>query len=147
MIRVDFFMADEISIIFTKVIFFTYPEYILIFRAYFNNIMDKQLVTTGLEIAGYRITKNLGVVRGIIVRSRSVFGNIGAGFQALVGGNITIYTQLCEKARNDAFELMIKHAEQMGANAIIMARYDANDVAAGITEVLAYGTAVVVEKV
>lgn len=108
--------------------------------------MDKQLVTTGLEIAGYRITKNLGVVRGIIVRSRSVFGNIGAGFQALVGGNITIYTELCEKARNDAFELMIEHAEQMGANAIISARYDANDVAAGITEVLSYGTAVVVEK-
>ena len=109
--------------------------------------MDKQLVTTGVEIAGYRITKNLGVVKGIIVRSRSLFGNIGAGFQALVGGNITIYTELCEKTRNDAFELMIEHAGQVGANAIIAARYDANEVMQGVTEVLAYGTAVVVEKV
>ncbi|HTB06021.1 MAG TPA: heavy metal-binding domain-containing protein [Bacteroidia bacterium] len=109
--------------------------------------MDKQLVTTGVELAGYRITKNLGVVKGIIVRSRSLFGNIGAGFQALVGGNITIYTELCEKTRNDAFELMIEHAGQVGANAIIAARYDANEVMQGVTEVLAYGTAVVVEKV
>ncbi len=109
--------------------------------------MDKQLVTTALEISGYRITKNLGIVRGIIVRSRSVFGNIGAGFQALVGGNITIYTELCEKTRNDAFELMLDHAAQMGANAVISMRYDANEVMQGVTEVLAYGTAVVVEKV
>src|SRR5579885_3557677 len=109
--------------------------------------MDRQMVTTALEIPGYKITKNVGVVRGIIVRSRSVFGNIGAGFQALVGGNITIYTELCEKTRNDAFELMLDHASQMGANAVISMRYDANEVMQGVTEVLAYGTAVVVEKV
>jgi uncharacterized protein YbjQ (UPF0145 family) len=109
--------------------------------------MDKQLVTTGTELSGYRITKNLGVVRGIIVRSRSLFGNIGAGFQALFGGNITIYTELCEKTRNDAFELMLEHASQMGANGIIAMRYDANEIMQGVTEVLAYGTAVVVEKV
>jgi uncharacterized protein YbjQ (UPF0145 family) len=109
--------------------------------------MDKQLVTTGTELAGYRVTKNLGLVRGIIVRSRSLFGNIGAGFQALVGGNITIYTELCEKTRNDAYDLMMEHAAQMGANAIIAMRYDANEVMQGVTEVLAYGTAVVVEKV
>ena len=109
--------------------------------------MDKQLVTTGTEIAGYRIVKNLGVVRGIIVRSRSIVGNIGAGFQALFGGNITIYTNLCEKAREDAFNLMLDHAEQHGANAIIACRYDANEVMQGVTEVLAYGTAVTVEKI
>jgi uncharacterized protein YbjQ (UPF0145 family) len=109
--------------------------------------MDKQLVTTSTEIAGYRVTKNLGVVRGIIVRSRSIVGNIGAGLQALVGGNITIYTNLCEKAREDAFNLMLSHASDVGANAIIAARYDANEVMNGITEVLAYGTAVVVEKI
>ena len=109
--------------------------------------MDKQLVTTSTEIPGYRTTKNLGVVRGIIVRSRSIVGNIGAGFQALFGGNITIYTNLCEKAREDAFALMLQHADEHGANAIIAARYDANEVMQGVTEVLAYGTAVVVEKV
>ena len=109
--------------------------------------MDKQLITTGTELAGYRVVKNLGVVRGIIVRSRSLIGNIGAGFQSLFGGNITIYTTLCEKAREDAFNLMLAHAEEHGANAIIAARYDANEVMQGITEVLAYGTAVVVEKI
>lgn len=108
--------------------------------------MDKQFVTTSTEIAGYRIIKNLGVVRGIIVRSRSIVGNIGAGFQSLFGGNITIYTNLCEKARQDAFDLMLTHASDVGANAIIAARYDANEVMNGVTEVLAYGTAVVVEK-
>lgn len=109
--------------------------------------MDKHLVTTGFDFEGYRIVKYLGVAKGIIVRSRSVVGNIGAGFQALFGGNITIYTELCEKARDDAFNLMVQHAEAMGGTAIIGMRYDANDVATGITEVLAYGTAVVVEKV
>lgn len=104
------------------------------------------MVTTALEVPGYKITKNLGVVRGIIVRSRSLFGNIGAGFQAMVGGNITIYTNLCEKTRNDAFDLMVQHAQEVGANAIISMRYDANEVMQGVTEVLAYGTAVVVEK-
>ena len=108
--------------------------------------MDKQLVTTGFDFQGYRITKYLGVTRGLIVRSRSVVGNIGAGFQALVGGNITIYTTMCEKARSDAFDLMMEHAAQMGANAVIGMRYDTNEVAGAINEVLAYGTAVVVEK-
>ncbi|HTA26917.1 MAG TPA: YbjQ family protein [Bacteroidia bacterium] len=109
--------------------------------------MDKQLVTTGFDFQGYRITKYLGVTRGLIVRSRSVVGNIGAGFQALVGGNITIYTTMCEKARSDAFDLMMEHAAQMGANAVIGMRYDTNEVAGAINEVLAYGTAVVVEKI
>jgi uncharacterized protein YbjQ (UPF0145 family) len=110
-------------------------------------VMDKQLVTTGFDFQGYRITKYLGVTRGLIVRSRSVVGNIGAGFQALVGGNITIYTTMCEKARSDAFDLMMEHAAQMGANAVIGMRYDTNEVAGAINEVLAYGTAVVVEKI
>ena len=108
--------------------------------------MDNSNVTTAFTLDGFRITKNLGIVRGITVRSRSVLGNIGAGFQALVGGNISIYTELCEKARIEGYEIMVRHAEQIGANAIIGMRYDANEVAAGITEVLCYGTAVVVEK-
>ena len=108
--------------------------------------MENNNVTTAFTLDGFRITKNLGIVRGITVRSRSVLGNIGAGFQALVGGNISIYTELCEKARIEGFEIMVRHAEQIGANAIIGMRYDANEVAAGITEVLCYGTAVVVEK-
>jgi uncharacterized protein YbjQ (UPF0145 family) len=108
--------------------------------------MDHQFVTTAFNFEGYKITKNVGIVRGIIVRSRSIIGNIGAGFQALVGGNITLYTQLCEKTRIDAFEEMIRHADAMGANAIIGMRYDANEIAQGITEVLAYGTAVFIEK-
>jgi uncharacterized protein YbjQ (UPF0145 family) len=108
--------------------------------------MEKQLVTTALEIPGYKITKNLGIVRGITVRSRNAIANIGAGFQALFGGNISIYTELCEKAREEAFELMLDHANQMGANAIICTRYDANEVMNGVTEVLCYGTAVVMER-
>ncbi len=103
------------------------------------------MVTTALELPGQRITRNLGVVRGIVVRSRSIVGNIGAALQSLVGGNITLYTELCEKARQDAFALMLQHAAEHGANAVIGMRYDANEVADGITEVLAYGTAVVVE--
>ena len=109
--------------------------------------MDTKLVTTAFELSGYKIVENLGVVRGIVVRSRSIFGNIGASFQTLVGGNITLYQELCERTRLDAFNLMIKHAEELGANAIIMARYDANEVMQGVTEVLAYGTAVRVEKI
>jgi uncharacterized protein YbjQ (UPF0145 family) len=109
--------------------------------------MDHNLVTTAFTIDGYRIVKNLGVVRGIVVRSRSIIGNIGAMFQTIVGGNITLFTQLCEKTRKDSYELMIAHALQMGANAVIGFRYDANDVMNGVTEVLAYGTAVVVEKI
>ena len=108
--------------------------------------MTRELVTTALELPGYRITRNLGVVRGIVVRSRSIVGNIGATLQTLVGGNITLYTELCEKARLDAFDLLLQHATEIGANGIIGMRYDANEVAAGVTEVLAYGTAVVVEK-
>jgi uncharacterized protein YbjQ (UPF0145 family) len=108
--------------------------------------MDKQLVTTGFDFQGYKITKYLGLTRGLIVRSRSIVGNIGAGFQTIFGGNITIYTTMCEKARGDAYELMMQHAEKMGANAVIGMRYDTNEVAGAINEVLAYGTAVVVEK-
>jgi uncharacterized protein YbjQ (UPF0145 family) len=108
---------------------------------------DTNLVSTAFELAGYRIQKNLGLVRGVVVRSRSLIGNIGAGLQVLVGGNITLYTELCEKARADAYRLMLEHAEFMGANAVIGVRYDANDVASGVTEVLCYGTAVVVEPV
>jgi uncharacterized protein YbjQ (UPF0145 family) len=104
------------------------------------------LTTTTFELPGYRVTKSFGVVRGIIVRSRSVIGNIGAGIQALFGGNISLYTNLCERAREDAFNLMLEHAGQMGANAIIGVRYDATEIAQGITEVLCYGTAVFVEQ-
>jgi len=103
------------------------------------------MTTTTFEIDGYAVTRNLGVVRGIIVRSRSVLGNIAASLQTLVGGNITLYTELCERARNDAYDLMIQHAVQMGGNAIIGIRYDATEVMQGVTEVLCYGTAVVVE--
>ena len=103
------------------------------------------LVVTSNDITGRRVVRYLGVVRGITVRSRSVIGNIGAGIQALFGGNITLYTSLCERAREDAFKLMVAHARETGANAVIAMRYDANEVASGITEVLAYGTAVVVE--
>jgi uncharacterized protein YbjQ (UPF0145 family) len=108
--------------------------------------MDHKLVTTAFEIDGYRIKQNLGVVRGIVVRSRSIVGNIGAAFQTLVGGNITLLTELCEKTRRDSFEMMVQHAEEIGANGVIGFRYDANEVMSGVTEVLAYGTAVVVEK-
>lgn len=108
--------------------------------------MDHKLITTAFNIDGYKIKQNLGVVRGIVVRSRSVFGTIGASFQTLVGGNITLFTELCEKTRNDSFELMVNHAEEIGANGIIGFRYDANEVMSGVTEVLAYGTAVLLEK-
>ncbi|MFN2414043.1 MAG: YbjQ family protein [Pyrinomonadaceae bacterium] len=103
------------------------------------------MVTTAFELPGYRIRQNLGVVRGIIVRSRNLFVNIGAFFNTMVGGNITAWTNLCESTRRDAFEIMIQHATELGANAIIGARYDATEVMQGATEVLAYGTAVVVE--
>jgi uncharacterized protein YbjQ (UPF0145 family) len=107
--------------------------------------ISASMVTTAFELPGHRITRNVGVVRGIIVRSRSIVGNVGAALQSLVGGNITLYTDLCESARQDAFDLMLKHGGVLGANAIIGMRYDANDVTSGITEVLAYGTAVMVE--
>ena len=102
-------------------------------------------VTTAMELPGQRIVRNLGVVRGLVVRSRSIVGNIGAALQSLVGGNITLYQELCEKAREDAFQLMLAHAASLGANAVVAMRYDANEVTDGITEVLAYGTAVVVD--
>jgi uncharacterized protein YbjQ (UPF0145 family) len=103
------------------------------------------IVTTTNDVAGQKVTKYLGVVRGITVRSRSIIGNVGAALQSIVGGNISLYTSLCERARGEAFDLMVAHGQEVGANAIIAMRYDANEVAAGITEVLAYGTAVVVE--
>src|SRR5437016_10602880 len=105
------------------------------------------LTTTTFELPGYRVVKSFGVVRGIVVRSRSVIGNMGASIQAIFGGNISIYTDLCERARGDAFNQMLDHAGQLGANAVIGVRYDATEVAAGITEVLCYGTAVSVEQV
>jgi uncharacterized protein YbjQ (UPF0145 family) len=109
--------------------------------------IDMTLVTTSTEIAGYRIVRNFGIVRGIIVRSRSILGNLGAALQTIVGGNITILTNLCEKTREDAFELMMEHAVQHGANAVVAMRYDATEIMQGVTEVLAYGTAVQVEKI
>jgi len=107
--------------------------------------VSSNMVTTGNELPGYRIVRPMGIVRGITVRSRSIVGNLGAALQTLVGGNISIYTELCEKAREEAFELMLQHAGEHGANAVVAMRYDANDVAEGVTEVLAYGTAVQVE--
>ena len=107
--------------------------------------LTREMVTTTNDIAGWRVIRQLGIVRGITVRSRSVVGNIGAALQTLVGGNISLFTELCEHAREEAFELMIAHAQAMGANAVLGMRYDANEVAQGVTEVLAYGTAVVVE--
>ena len=104
------------------------------------------LTTTTFELPGYRVVKSFGVVRGIIVRSRSIVGNIGASVQAIFGGNISLYSSLCERARDDAFQLMLSHAGELGANAIIGVRYDATEVAPGMTEVLCYGTAVFVEQ-
>jgi uncharacterized protein YbjQ (UPF0145 family) len=108
--------------------------------------IDHQLVATSFEIAGYNTVKNLGVARGIIVRSRSLVGSIGAGIQSLFGGNISLFTALSEKSRSHAFDLLLEHAGELGANAVVGLRYDATELGAGITEVLAYGTAVVVEK-
>ncbi|MEO7215594.1 YbjQ family protein [Mucilaginibacter sp.] len=109
--------------------------------------MDTSLITTSNTLEGYKITKHLGVVRGITVRSRSVVGNFAGGIQSLFGGRLSVYVELCENAREEAYQLLIQHARAIGANAIINMRYDANEVMQGITEVLAYGTAVVVEKV
>ena len=105
------------------------------------------LVATTNEIAGYRIVRHVGMVRGVIVRSRSVIGSIGASLQSLLGGNISLYTALAERTRQDAFQLMVAHAQEVGANAVVGMRYDGADMAPGITEVMAYGTAVVVEPV
>ena len=111
-----------------------------------NNYFDESLVTTAFTIPQYKITKNIGIVRGITVRSRSIVGNFGAGIQSIFGGNITIFTELCEKARHEAYLLMLEHAKSMGANAVISMNYDATELMQGITEVLCYGTAVIVEK-
>jgi uncharacterized protein YbjQ (UPF0145 family) len=105
------------------------------------------LVTTSTHLEGYKIIEHLGVVRGIIVRSRNIFANIAGGLQTLVGGNISVYTNLCERTRQDAYDQLIEHAQNKGANAIINMRYDANEIMQGVTEVLAYGTAVIVEKI
>lgn len=107
--------------------------------------IDRHMVTTANELPGHRVAANLGVVRGITVRSRSIVGNIGAALQTLVGGNISLFQELCERARADAFDLLLAHAAELGANAIVAMRYDANEIAQGVTEVLAYGTAVRVE--
>lgn len=108
--------------------------------------MIRENITTAFELPNAKIVKNLGLVKGITVRSRSIFGSIGGSLQTIVGGNISLFTNLCEKTREEAFDLMIKNAEEMGANAIIGVRYDANDVMGGVTEVLCYGTAVILEK-
>src|ERR1051325_9743291 len=105
-------------------------------------MVPHDMVTTNLQLDGYKVTRHLGVVRGITVRSRSVFGTLGASLQTLVGGNITLFSQLCEKSREEAFDLMLTHATQLGANAVIAMRYDATEIMQGVTEVLAYGTAV-----
>src|SRR5215471_16525286 len=108
--------------------------------------MNSSMTTTAFTIDGYRITKTFGIVRGIVVRSRSIFGTIGGSLQTLVGGNITLFTNLCEKTREDAFAMMMDHARERGANAVIGVRYDATELLQGVTEVLCYGTAVFVEK-
>jgi len=110
-------------------------------------LIPHQFVTTANELPGHRIARSLGVVRGIVVRSRSIVGTIGASLQSLLGGNITLWSELCEHAREEAFDLMARHAADVGANAVVAMRYDATEIAAGVTEVLAYGTAVVVERV
>ena len=107
--------------------------------------VSHQMATTAFELPNFRITQNLGVVRGIVVRSRNVFATLGAAFQQVVGGNITIWTKMCEKTRSDAFDIMIQHASEIGANAIVGVRYDTTEIATGVTEVLCYGTAVIVE--
>ena len=107
--------------------------------------MNHAMTTTAFDVPGHRVARNLGVVRGIVVRSRSIFGTIGGALQTLVGGNITLFTELCEKTRSDAYEMMLRHAEQLGANAVIGIRYDATEVMQSVSEVLCYGTAVVVQ--
>jgi len=109
--------------------------------------VSHQMVTTAFELPNYRVVQNLGVVRGIVVRSRNVFATIGASLQTIVGGNITVWTKLCEQTRNDAFDIMIQHATEVGANAVIGARYDTTELSQGVTEVLAYGTAVIVDPI
>ena len=111
-----------------------------------GRMVAHNMVTTQFEIDGYRVTRTLGVVRGIVVRSRSIFGTLGASLQTIVGGNISLFTDMCEQTREEALELMMQHAAEHGANAVVGVRYDANEVMQGVTEVLAYGSAVVVER-
>jgi uncharacterized protein YbjQ (UPF0145 family) len=113
---------------------------------YHGGRIPDDMITTAWELPAFRIVKNVGLVRGIVVRSRSVVGNFAAGLQTIMGGNITIWAQMCEKARQDSYQIMVEHAQELGANAIIGVRYDANEVSTGVTEVLAYGTAVIVEQ-
>jgi len=108
--------------------------------------MQASMVTTGLDLPGWRVIRNIGIVRGIVVRSRSLVGNFAGGLQMLFGGNITVYTNLCERTRTDAYEMMCEHADRNGANAILMMRYDANEIFSGVTEVICYGSAVVAEE-
>jgi uncharacterized protein YbjQ (UPF0145 family) len=110
-------------------------------------MVPHEFVTTASDLPGYRVKRNFGVVRGIVVRSRSIIGTIGAGLQTMVGGNISLFSKLCEQTRNDAFDLMLQHAEALGANAVIGVRYDATEIMQGVTEVLSYGTAVEVERI
>ena len=112
-----------------------------------GKMVAHNMVTTQFELDGFKVVRTLGVVRGIVVRSRSIFGTIGAGLQTLIGGNITLLTNLCEKTRGEAFDVMLQHAAELGGNAVVGARYDATEVMQGVTEVLAYGTAVYVEPV
>ena len=121
--------------------------YILTVMQTHGNAVLHSMVTTALEIPGHRIVRNLGVVRGITVRSRSIFGTVGGALQTLVGGNISLFTELCEKTRQEAFDIMLAQASEIGANAVVAMRYDANEVMDGVTEVLAYGAAVVVEEI
>lgn len=116
-------------------------------QAVYKDLMKHPMTSTTFNIEGYKVIKQLGVVRGITVRSRSIFGTIGGALQTLVGGNISLFTELCEKTRGEAFEIMVDHAQQIGANAIIGVRYDTTEVMDGVTEVLCYGTAVVVEAI
>lgn len=113
----------------------------------YQNLMKHPLTSTTFSIEGYQTIRHLGVVRGVIVRSRSVLGTLGASLQTIVGGNITMFTELCEKTREDAFEMMIEHAEKIGANAVVGIRYDTTEMMDGVTEVICYGTAVVVEPI
>lgn len=109
--------------------------------------VEHSMVTTTFELPGYRVVKTIGVVKGIVVRSRSIFGSLGASLQTILGGNISLFSELCEQTRSEAFDLMLQHAGDTGANAVVGARYDATEIMAGVTEVLAYGTAVIVEKI
>jgi uncharacterized protein YbjQ (UPF0145 family) len=120
-----------------------WPEWVFIYPM--ATTATHPLTTTTFDLPGYRVVKNFGVVRGIVVRSRSIIGNVGASVQALFGGNITLYTNMCERAREDAFQQMLAHGGELGANAVIGVRYDATEIGAGITEVICYGTAVLVE--